>query len=299
MDIIKHRYVFLSISGLVIAAAFLAVVLWGLNLGIDFRGGSLMEVEFPGERPSADEIRFLLRDLDLGNVSVQPTGEQGAILRFRHVNERFHQEALAALVGSGDAVVTEHRFETIGASIGEELKRRSLIALAVAIGVIVLYVAWSFRHVSKPVSSWKYGIVAVIALVHDVIIPTGVFAALGKFGQLEIDAFFISALLTILGFSVHDTIVVFDRIRENLSEKTEQSFSEVVARSIRQTFTRSLNTSLTSFIVLAAIFFFGGATLRFFSLALMIGVLVGTYSSLFLASPLLVIWHDWARLDKK
>lgn len=289
MNIIGHKYIFLSISGFLVLASFITIGVFGLKLGIDFNGGSLLEVEFKDSRPDAEFIQSSLVALDLGNVSVQPTGERGAILRFRNVSEDTHQAILAALDNAA-----EKRFDTIGPTIGKELKNRSLVALGIALVAIIFYIAWAFRHVSKPVSSWKYGIVAVIALVHDVAIPTGIFAVLGNLQNVEIETLFITALLTILGFSVHDTIVVFDRIRENLRKlKVPEPYETTVNRSVNETFARSVNTSFTVLLVLAAIFFFGGETIRYFSLALILGIIFGTYSSIFVASPLLVVWSKF------
>ena len=208
---------------------------------------------------------------------------------------------MSRLVERGNAkgeenTLIERRFDAIGPNIGAELRRRSLIALGLAIIGIVVYIALAFRHVSKPVSSWKYGVVAIIALVHDVTIPTGVFAVLGHFRGVEVDTLFINALLTILGFSVHDTIVVFDRIRENLRKlKSAEQFSATVNRSIRETFTRSINTSVTVLLVLGIVFFLGGETTRSFAFALILGIFFGTYSSIFIASPLLVLWNGWSK----
>ncbi|TSC73730.1 MAG: preprotein translocase subunit SecF, partial [Parcubacteria group bacterium Gr01-1014_44] len=191
----------------------------------------------------------------------------------------------------------EKRFNAIGPTIGEELKRKSLWAMAIVLIFIVLYIAWAFRQVSKPVQSWKYGVAAIVALLHDVSIPTGVFAVLGHFYNIEVDTLFVTALLTILGFSVHDTIVVFDRIRENLKKAgrtTHVDFEQTIEQSIRDTMARSINTSLTVMIVMLTLYFFGGASTKYFSLAILIGVGFGTYSSIFIASALLVTWHRWA-----
>ena len=294
MNIIGHKKIFLSISGLLILASVIAVSMWGLNFGIDFKGGSLLEIRFLDGRPSPVVLQEALTLL-VGGTQVQPSEDQGAIIRFRQVREDEHQAVLNRLgeiAGRGE----ELRFDAIGPTIGAELKQKAIIALALAIVAIIFYIAWAFRQVSKPVSSWKYGIVAVIALIHDVAIPTGIFAALGEFKGIEIDALFITALLTILGFSVHDTIVVFDRIRENLrNQKAAEPFTAVVNRSIGETITRSINTSLTVLLVLGAIFILGGVTTRYFSLALMLGIAFGTYSSLFVASPLLVIWDNFTK----
>ena len=294
MNIIGHKKIFLSISGLLILASVISVSMWGLNFGIDFKGGSLLEIRFLDGRPSPVVLQEALTLL-VGGTQVQPSEDQGAIIRFRQVSEDEHQAVLNRLgeiAGRGE----ELRFDAIGPTIGAELKQKAIIALALAIVAIIFYIAWAFRQVSKPVSSWKYGIVAVIALIHDVAIPTGIFAVLGEFRGVEIDTLFITALLTILGFSVHDTIVVFDRIRENLrNQKAAEPFTAVVNRSIGETITRSINTSLTVLLVLGAIFILGGVTTRYFSLALMLGIAFGTYSSLFVASPLLVIWDNFTK----
>ncbi len=302
MNIIGRKYIFLSFSGILVLASFVALTVWGLKLGIDFTGGSLLEASFTDARPTAEVIREKVNGLGLGNIVVEAAGDRDAILRFRAVDESGHEEILHALAGLGG--VQEKQFTTIGPTIGRELENRALVALALALALIVLYITWAFRHVSRPLSSWKYGSVAVVvALFHDIIIPTGAFALLGRFAGVEADVLFVTALLTILGFSVHDTIVVFDRTRENLRNlKKSEPFDQTVNRSVNETLARSLFTSLTVLLVLAAIFFLGGSSTRSFALTLMIGVFFGTYSSIFIASPLLVMWNNGAkrrRVDKK
>lgn len=299
MNIIGHKYVFLTFSVILVLASIVLYALWGLKLGIDFTGGSLIEVEFSEASPSLDDVKKYLAPINLGAAVVQPTGERGLILRFKDIDEERHQQVLRTLSAAipqntGDPnglnQMKEKRFDSIGPTIGQELKRKSILAVVFAIIAIVLYVAWAFRHVSRPVSSWKYGATVIVALVHDVAIPIGFFSALGYLRGVEIDPLFITALLTILGFSVHDTIVVFDRIRENLRKlKTKELFAVTVNRSVNETLMRSINTSCTVLIVLVAIFFLGGETTKYFSLALIIGIIFGTYSSIFVASPLLVI----------
>lgn len=272
--------------------SIVAVALMGLKFGIDFTGGSLLEAGFTGVRPEISVLHETLKSAGFENVLIQPSGDKGIILRLRNIEESEHLNIINILRQSSGGDIVEKRFDSIGPTIGAELKQKSATALAMAIVGIVLYIAWAFRHVSKPVSSWKYGIVAIIALIHDVVIPIGVFAFLGRFAGIEIDTLFITALLTILGFSVHDTIVVFDRIRENLrTQKTGEAFELTVNRSMNETLARSINTSLTVLIVVAAIFFLGAATTKWFSLALGLGIIFGTYSSIFIASPLLVVWH--------
>ncbi|MBI2055504.1 MAG: protein translocase subunit SecF [Candidatus Sungbacteria bacterium] len=305
MNIIGHRRIFYALSGLLVLASAVALTVFGLELGIDFTGGSLIEVEFSSARPDMDELAQRVAGLDLGEVRFQPTGERGVIVRLKHVDETTHQEILARLgraSGANDSApdplgltpIVERRFDTIGPTIGRELARKSLLAIVLAILLIVSYIAWAFRRVSQPIASWKYGLVAVAALTHDVAIPTGFFALAGRLFGYEVDTLFITAVLTILGFSVHDTIVVFDRIRENLKNSRDRfSFQEVVGQSVSQTMTRSINTSLTVVLALLAVYFFGGESTKVFSLTIIIGIFFGTYSSIFIASPLLVTWHQW------
>ena len=223
----------------------------------------------------------------MGNAVVQPSGEKNIIIRTRDLSEVEHQKVLSAVLGIGQG--KEIRFDSIGPVIGKELKKKSVTAMILVIVMIILYIAFAFRKVSQPVNSFYYGLMAVVALIHDVTLPAGVFAILGHYYGVEVDTLFVTALLTVLGFSVHDTIVVFDRIRENLRiGGNKNNFEAVVGASINQTVSRSINTSLTVILVLLAIFFLGGESTKYFSLALLIGVAIGTYSSIFLASPLLV-----------
>lgn len=288
IPIIHHRKIFFAISGILVLSSILALILWQLKLGIDFSGGSLLQVGFKEERLANDKIKEKLAGLDLGEVTVQPVGEKGVILRFKDVDEETHQKVLTNLGGS--AVLEEKRFESVGPVIGQELKRRALWAIVLVLLMIIIYIAWAFRKVSQPVASWRYGLAAILALIHDVTIPTGFFAVLGHFFGVEVGLLFVTALLTILGFSVHDTIVVFDRIRENLRKGGSGDFENTVEVSINQTITRSINTSLVVILTLLAIYLFGGESTKFFALTLILGIFFGTYSSIFIASPLLVSW---------
>ena len=291
MNIIGHKYTFLTFSGLLVLGSIIIIALWGLKLGIDYTGGSLLEIEFKDKRMEVDELKKKMDGLSLENVIIQPAGEKGVILRFKDIDENTHQALLQSLEGS-----EEKRFDSIGPVIGNELKKKSVTALLLALVAIVLYIAFAFRQVSRPVSSWKYGLAAILALVHDVTIPIGVFALLGHFWGVEVDTLFITALLTILGFSVHDTIVVFDRIRENLRKlKSPEPYELTVNRSVNETITRSINTSLTILLVLLMVIVLGGETTKFFALTLILGIIFGTYSSIFVASPILVIWNRWTR----
>ncbi|MBI4709260.1 MAG: protein translocase subunit SecF [Candidatus Portnoybacteria bacterium] len=291
LQIIHHRRIFYTISGILFCASILALVLWQLKLGIDFTGGSLLQIEFKNERPVNDFIKEKIAGLDLGEVSIQPLGEKGAILKFKDIDEETHQRILSEL--GGQDVLEEKSFESVGPVIGQELKKRAIYAIVIVLLMIVIYIAWAFRKVSKPVASWQYGLAAIGALLHDVVIPTGFFAVLGHFMGVEIGLLFVTALLTILGFSVHDTIVVFDRIRENLRKSVANTFEDVVEISINQTLVRSINTSLVVLLTLLAVFLFGGESVKYFSLVLIMGLFFGTYSSIFIASPLLVSWEKF------
>jgi preprotein translocase subunit SecF len=294
LPIIKHRNFWLCTAVVYTIIALVALGLWGLKFGIEYTGGSLLEVEYSAQVPAISTLSDRLKAVDIEGTEIKPAGEKGAIFRFRDVNEDTHQKIVAELK-KDDAQLTEKAFESIGPVIGEELKTKSIWALIVALLLICLYISIVFRKVSHPVASWKYGVVALVTLFHDVPFVLGLFAILGKFGGIEVTSSFIPAILTVIGFSVHDTIVVFDRIRENL-QKSRGAFDDIVNASVNQTVVRSINTSLTVLLVLAAIFFFGGESLKYFALALIAGIGIGTYSSIFIASPLLVVWY---RLSKR
>ncbi len=282
------------ISGVMIAASLLLVAVLGLNFGIDFTGGSLMEVKFEAET-SVDQVRSALDFAGYPGARVQPSSEGDYIIRLEPMSEEEHQTTLGILneqIGTAE----ELRFDMIGPVIGSELRSKALWAIGFALLLIMTYIAWAFRKVSEPVASWKYGLLTIIAAAHDLIIPIGVFAVLGHLLGYQIDTAFVAALLTILGYSINDTIVVFDRTRENLTRLTSaETFESVVNRSVNQTLTRSINTSVTTLLALFAVFFFGGETIANFALALIIGILSGTYSSIFLASPLLVTWERYGK----
>ncbi|MBU4141455.1 protein translocase subunit SecF [Patescibacteria group bacterium] len=287
-------------------------------------GGSISEISFVplpdgNAIPDDNAIKEALRDLDLGNVAVTPKGSDSVLIKTKTLDEDAHQKMIGAIaakfpdakelkfdnlaldedahqkmIGAIAAKfpdAKELKFDSIGPVIGREMKQKSIWAIvSVAIG-ISLYVAWAFRKVTRPISSWKYGIVSIFTLFHDVIVPIGLFAFLGHYWGVQADLTFIVAVLTILGYSINDTIVVFDRTRENLLRYNIKEFEETVNKSLNQTLIRSINTGLTVVIALVCLYFFGGETLKYFALALLAGVVVGTYSSVFIASPLLVEWH--------
>lgn len=253
-----------------------------------------MSITWEGERPAQMNVEAAFVESGITGASIQPVGETGYVARFAAVSEEQHKAISAALAKRG--TMREDRFETIGPSIGSELRRKSFWSALLIIVAISLYVAWAFRKVSRPIASWKYGIITIIALLHDVLIPAGAFALLGAFAGIEVNSAFIVALLTTMGYSVNDTIIVFDRTRENITRHGgSMTFDDVVNRSVNETLTRSLNTSLTTLLALIAIVLFGGESIRYFALALIIGITAGTYSSIFIASPLLVTWNRWSR----
>lgn len=319
--IIQKKKLWFGISSVLVVSSLIAFFVWGLNLGIDFTGGSLLEVKF-AQPQTVGQINEALSGLDLRGLVVQPTDQNGMVLRFQNTEETKHQEILTKLRAlAGDKVINapqinvdgnagvqvqantttgvvattpssleELRFESVGPAIGKELKRNAIYSIIIIVLAIIAYVAYAFRKVSRPVVSWKYGMAAVIALCHDVIIVTGFFSVLGHFYGIEVNTPFVAAVLTVFGYSVADTIVVFDRIRENLP-KSHESFEETINTSINQTLVRSLATSFTVLLTLMAIVIWGGDSIRYFALALFVGIFFGTYSSIFLASPLLVLFE--------
>lgn len=300
--IIQKRNIFLTFSGLLIAASIAALSVWGLNFGVDFSGGSLMEAEFTGYEPTITEIQDSVRAANVNNLTVQPTEDGTYILRFKETSEETHQAVLTQLenlaANQENASFKELRLDLVGPSIGQELKSKSFNVSFVVLMMIIIYISLAFRRVSKPIASWKYGVAAIVALAHDVLITLGAFAALGHFYHIEINTPFIAAILTVLGYSVSDTIVVFDRIRENLP-KSHEDFENTINTSINQTLSRSINTSFSSMLALSAILLFGGNTIKDFALALLIGIFIGTYSSIFIASPVLALWHNFMRRGKQ
>lgn len=294
--ITKNFKYFLLLPAVLTLLSLSAVAAWGLKPGIDLAGGSMLQVAYTDVRPEQVQVREAVAPLGLGEVLIQPTGELGYILRQRDLSEPEHQSLMGALQTLGPA--QEVQFSSVGPSLGAELMRKAWIAIALVVLCIILFIAFAFRGVSKPVQSWKYGVVAIITLLHDIIVPIGLFALLGYTHGAEVGALFIVALLTILGISINDTIVIFDRIRENLRRNEEhnrhEAFEGVVERSITQTISRSINTSLTVLIVLAALWLLGPIATRDFALVLIVGMVAGTYSSIFLASPLLVYWQKWS-----
>lgn len=300
MKIVQHRKIFFTLSAILIALSLFSIFTYGFNLGIDFKGGTITEVSFGAERPLKKSVEELISSLNLGGFSVRPSGEKNYIIRTKELSLE-ERRIIVEVIGNPKV----ERQNTVGPIAGVELRDKAFKAILVTILMIVLFITFAFRKVSKTkvskdgrrVTSWKYGLAVIVALLHDILIPVGVFVFLGRFYGLEIDLLFVSGLLAILGYSVHDTIVVFDRVRENLrlndEAKKEEEFESTVGRSVTQTFVRSINTSLTLLITLTALYFIGSGATKDFALLLIIGVIVGTYSSIFVASPLLVSFYKW------
>ncbi len=295
MNLIRHKNLFLSISGVVVLLSIISIVAFGFRQGIDFKGGTLWQLKISEERQNFKEIDDFLKEniKNVGEVRLSYNQTENIfIARFGVASEAEHQQFLKTVLAKYPAA-KELSFESIGPSVGEKLRKNALIAIGLVLIGISLFIAFAFRKTSRPISSWKYGWVTLITLFHDIIIPAGLLAYLGYLGKVEIDSNFIVALLVVMGFSVHDTIVIFDRIRENLLHSRGQSdFAEIINTSVNQTIARSINTSLTLILVLLALFFFGPLTLKYFILTLLVGVTTGTYSSIFVASPLLLIWQN-------
>lgn len=287
-DLIKYKNLFIGISLAMLVLAFISIFTYGFKEGIDFSGGTLWQVRFIDKEVSVPELEnYLKTNFGIENILVTAGSEKGVMMiRTNELSESQHQEYVVKLQ-QDFGQVEELRFESIGPVIGAELKSKAIWAFILVLFGISLYIAFAFRKVSYPVSSWKYGIATLICLFHDAVIPAGLYAWWGSVKGLEIDTNFIVAILTIMGFSVHDTIVVFDRIRENLIVHRGKNLGEIINISINQTFARSINTTLTLVIVLVALYLFGAPTLSYFVLLILIGTVIGTYSSIFMASPLL------------
>lgn len=299
MFIIKYKKIFLSLSIILIVVSVISIFVFGLKPGIDFKGGALLEASYSGNRPEASMIEGQIKALNINQALIQPTGELGYIIKTRDLSQAEHETLLQSLSFDKKYIVSEKSFTSIGPSVGSELARKAIVSIVMVILAIILFITYAFRKVSQPVASWKYGVITVVTLLHDIIIPTGIFALIAHYTGAEVDTLFVLALLTILGLSVHDKIVVFDRIRENLHAGDKKDFKETVGRSTSQTIVRSINITLTIIFVLVPLYLFGPETTKNFALVLTIGLFFGIYSSLFFASPLLVWIEEWQIRNKK
>jgi preprotein translocase subunit SecF len=292
MFILKNKKIFFAIAIILLGLSIGAIITKGFNWGIDFTGGSVVEVEYTGTVPAQEQVQTIVHTT-YPNASVQKIGTTGYLIRTVELSQLAKDSLVNSLQPTGE--LTEKRFNTIGPSIGQELRTKTLIAIILVSFAIILFVAFAFRSVSQPITSWKYAVIVLAVLFHDIIIPAGYFAWSG----IQVDTLFIVGLLTILGVSVNDTIVVFDRIRENLQKfyhgKKSMTFAEVVGKSITETFTRSIMTSLTVLIALLALVVFGPESTKNLSITMLLGMFFGTYSSIFIAAPLLVVWNNYSQ----
>lgn len=300
MFVIKYKKLFISLSVVFVVIAIAALAIFGLKLGIDFTGGSAIELTYKTTRPEVPAIMDSLTNAGFGDAKVQTVDANALMIKTRDLSDSERISLIAAASLSGTSPAEQTSFTSVGPSVGKELRQKAITALILVLLAIILFVAYAFRKVSYPVSSWRYGFVVIIALIHDVIIPAGVFAILGHFLGAEVDTLFIVALLTTLGLSVADTIVVFDRIREHLnSANSSKPFEELVGESLSETFARSINTSLVVLVMVLTLAIVGPASTKLFAITLAVGMFFGTYSSIFLASPLLVVVEKLQKKRKK
>jgi preprotein translocase subunit SecF len=294
VNLMKHRRIFYGISLALIIPGTIALIMWGLRPSIDFTGGSRLEIR--GTTDVASITKFAEGE-GLKNVTVERIGTDGYSIRFKEVDEAKHS-AVKKDLPKLSKTVTEVTFETVGPTISKEITQKAFGAVALAAIFIIIFIGYSFRKVPYPANSWEFGFAAIVALLHDVLLVCGIFAIMGHFWNVEVDPLFITAILTVIGFSVHDTIVIFDRIRENLIRSGAQEFEEVVNRSVVEMLPRTLNTSFLVWVILLILLVFGGTTIRFFVLTLVIGIFSGTYSSILNAAPLLVTWEEFKKKRK-
>lgn len=298
MFVVRHRSFFFWLTGLLLAGSVAALVFIPPRLSIEFTGGTLVEVAYEGERPSHDELVARVTALDLGEPSVRESGEQGVTIRSHALTPEEHSALLASLSNNGSQPITELRFNSIGPSLGKELTTKALYAIGAVLFAIMLYIAFAFRKVSKPVPAWGYGIISVLMLAIDIIVPAGFFAVYAYFTGAQVDTLFVIALLALMGYCINDVIVIFDRVREHLKWNEERNvkelFEETVGKSITETLGRSINTSLTVALALLAIILVGSESTRVFALVMLVGVVVGTFSSIVRSAPLLIPIAAWA-----
>lgn len=288
MKFIKYTKLYFLISALLLVPGIYSLARYGLKLSIDFTGGTLLEIQ---TKASSIQVADAAKKAGLEVSSIQASQDSTFLLRTKAASQDQSEKFKTELKSQTKDTPLEKRFETVGPVVGKELTQKAILSLIVSSLCIIGYIAWAFRKIPAPYASWKFGTSAVIALLHDALVVLGIFSLFGHYFRVEIDSLFVTALLTVIGFSVHDTIVVFDRIRENLPKLPTSPFSEVVDFSLAETLVRSLNTSFTVLLTLSSLLIFGGESIRWFVVALLIGITSGTYSSIFNAAPILVIWE--------
>lgn len=289
----KYSKIYLIIAGITLLFSLYFLIFWGLKPGIDFTGGTILEIEYKNDRPSNQEIEEKLKKFNLGSIFIQPTGEKGVIIKMKEISNDVHNEILLTL-GKNEGLIEEKRFEFIGPVIGKELTQKTFIVVILSLIAMMIYISLAFRKMKRPIKSWQYSLSSVFCLFHDTLIVLAVFSILGKLYGVEISIPIITALIALVGYSINNTVVIFDRIRENIS--FGGTFEEIIDRSLNETLLRQFGTSFTTLLVVLAIFFFGGLTLKYFSLTLVIGLIVGSFSSFFVAAPLLL---EWLRLKER
>jgi preprotein translocase subunit SecF len=297
MNFLKYSKLYFTVAIVAIALSLYALFAYGLKLGIDFEGGSLLEAEYTSARPEISAIQNSLSSIEeVKNAQIQPVGNNGVAIKInaKDVSATMQNTIISKLKETGEINDKSINIETISPLIGKELKDKTIVVVIVSLIAMLLYIALVFRNVSRPVTSFQYGISSTLMLFHDIIIPLGVLAVLGKLYGAELTIAVITALLTIVGCCINNTVVVFDRIRENLTRNAKASYEEIVNKSLNETFARCINTSLTIIIALVILYYFFSSeeSLKYFTLIMGIGVVAGTFSSAFLASPLLVAWNN-------
>ena len=300
-DFMKYRFVYYLISGSLILVSIISLFMWQLKPSIDFTGGSLLEVKYEtdlGKDKEKQLIEDSFKEKEVEYSVIQQSGSSIWIIRVKPIDEANKNEILALLNGKAGVKVSEQRFEVVGPTIGKEITSKTFVAIILGISCILIYIAWTARKVSSKVASWKFGLSAIIALLHDSLITIGMFSLLGHFLNVEVDLLFVTAVLTIMSFSVHDTIVVFDRIKESFKKQPRLDLVTAVNISLTQTITRSVNNSMTIIFMLFTLLLLGGQTIFYFILALLIGTLLGTYSSPFVATPILLFLENLGRSPK-
>jgi preprotein translocase subunit SecF len=298
MFIVNHRRFFFWFTGLLLVGSIAALIIMPPQLSIEFTGGSLVEVVYTDTRPAHDDLVSRMDALGLDEASVRESGERGLIVRTHALTPEEHTALLSSLSGNGTSPLTELRFNSIGPSLGQELAIKALYAIGAVTLAIMLYIAFAFRGVARPVPAWGYGIISVLMLLIDIIVPAGFFAVYAAFTGAQIDTLFVVALLALMGYCINDVIVIFDRVREHLRANEDkhvvEPFETTVGKSITETLGRSINTSLTVALALIAILIFGSESVQTFALVMLVGVVIGTFSSIARSAPLLIPVAAWA-----
>ncbi|MFA6376571.1 MAG: protein translocase subunit SecF [Candidatus Paceibacterota bacterium] len=296
ISFIKHKNIFLILTLIAVVGCVAAIAYFGLKPGIEFTGGSVLEIEYKDARPENSLVSAKIADLKINDVSIYTTGDKGMTIRTENLNVETHAKLLASLGETG--AFEEKSFQAIGPVVGKELTNKMAVLVLISLVAMLVYIAIAFRNVPGPVSSWQYGVASFLILIHDVLVPLGFFALLGALYGVQITIPIITALLIVVGYAINNVIVVYDRIRENLLRDRKVNFSEISDRAINQTLSRQINTSVATLLPVFAIYFWGGASLKYFALALILGIVTGTYSSVFLASQILVVWMDRVKIKK-